>query len=1162
MTKGKITLRLLSVIAVAFMAAAVSIILLVNYQTKRIVDSSQTAVYSEKLDSILETLTRKYERLQLTGMPETFEEDFKESAIKALRQIYYKTSGQQIYPFISGADGSTIMHPDYQYGDRSFANTDFMTRALELKTGEFHYTYKNHVRKWTIFKHFKQWDWIVGFTIPLDVKYADVGKLRNSLLFTMTVITLLVLAILSIIITRLTKPITDLTNISSEIAAGNLEQEINVRGTDEVGILADSFERMRLSIQKMLSDLENKNKELSGEIKERKRFEESLKESEETARALLNATTDSVLLMDSDGIIMSVNESMSERLGKSDEVLIGTNIYDHLPTDIAEQRKKIALEAAKKHKPVQFEDRRGDRWLENNVFPIFNPRGDVNRYAIYSRDITDQKKTEESLRLTQYSVDHSSDAVFWILPDANIVYVNDTVCGLLGYSQQELLTMTVLDIDPDSDPDKLLRRFEEIEKSGSLIFETRLRRNDGYVFPVEIMVNKRELEGKPYIFAFARDITERKKAELDLIESESKYHMLFESANDAIFIMKDDLFIDCNEKTLELFGCTKAQIIHHSPYGLSPHLQPDDSISQEKALEKLEKAYNGNPQFFEWKHKKFDGTLFDAEISLNAIDFGSERYLQAIVRDITERKKAEEDLSRAKSLLFEAIEQSPAGIIIADAPDVKITIANSAALGIRGETSESLTDIPVDLHPAKWQTFYPDGTPFKPEDLPLSQAVMLGIKSNNVDAIIRRQNGEDRWVLANAAPVRDEKGAIVAGVVVFHDITELKKTEDALRKSEEQLRHAQKMEAVGQLAGGIAHDFNNVLTAIIGFANLIKMKLKGNDEIIQDVDYIISSANRAAYLTQSLLTFSRKQIINPQPLKINEVIQNLNRLLMRILGEDIELQTLLTEDDPTIRADSVQIDQVLMNLSTNARDAMPNGGKLSIITESINLDSEFIKAHGYGTQGMYVLISVADSGTGMNSETKSKIFEPFFTTKEVGEGTGLGMSVLYGIVKQHNGFVDVYSEQGEGTTIKIYFPTISSDVKQADAIKSMLKRGSETVLVAEDDEMARLLVRTVLEEYGYTVIVAENGEDAIESYIQNQEEIQLLLLDVIMPKKNGKEVFEEIKKIRPDIKALFTSGYPKDIIQKREILDKKLNFIPKPLSPQQLLLKIREVLDQ
>ena len=258
--------HLLSVIAVAFVAAAACVVLLANYQTKKIIDKSQTSIYAEKLDSILLTLKRKYDRLQLTGMVDSYEQDFKESALRVLRHIHYKTADQRIYPFISEIGGEIVMHPDYPYGDKYLTDTEYIKKALKLKTGDFDYIYKNGEKKWTIFKHFREWDWVVGYAIPIDVKYADAGKLRNNLLLIMTVITFLTLLILSVIITRLTKPITELTNISSDIAAGNLEKEMDVRGKDEIGILADSFDRMRVSVKKMIRDLEDKNKELSREI--------------------------------------------------------------------------------------------------------------------------------------------------------------------------------------------------------------------------------------------------------------------------------------------------------------------------------------------------------------------------------------------------------------------------------------------------------------------------------------------------------------------------------------------------------------------------------------------------------------------------------------------------------------------------------------------------------------------------------------------------------------------------------------------------------------------------------------------------------------------------------------------------------------------------------
>jgi len=380
---------------------------------------------------------------------------------------------------------------------------------------------------------------------------------------------------------------------------------------------------------------------------------------------------------------------------------------------------------------------------------------------------------------------------------------------------------------------------------------------------------------------------------------------------------------------------------------------------------------------------------------------------------------------------------------------------------------------------------------------------------------------------------------------------------------EEQLRQAQKMESVGLLAGGVAHDFNNVLTAIIGYGNLLQMKLAKTDPLRSYAENIMTTAQRAAQLTQSLLAFSRKQVINPVPIELNGIILRVEKLLKRLIREDIELITRLAADDTTVMADSVQVEQVLMNLVTNARDAMPGGGTLTISTAIEELDENLVAVHGYGKPGTYVRLSITDTGAGMDERTRERIFEPFFTTKEMGKGTGLGLATVYGLIKQHKGFIDVESQPGRGTSFHIYFPTLTRGAGKAEApFEEVLKGGTETLLVAEDDEIIRTLTSSILSEFGYTVIVAKDGTDAVREFQENRDRINLLLLDVIMPRKNGKDAYEEIRSIKPDIKVLFISGYSADMISKEGILEDGSGFISKPVSPAELLRKVREVLDR
>jgi nitrogen-specific signal transduction histidine kinase/CheY-like chemotaxis protein len=383
------------------------------------------------------------------------------------------------------------------------------------------------------------------------------------------------------------------------------------------------------------------------------------------------------------------------------------------------------------------------------------------------------------------------------------------------------------------------------------------------------------------------------------------------------------------------------------------------------------------------------------------------------------------------------------------------------------------------------------------------------------------------------------------------------------KKLEEQLRHSQKMESIGTLAGGIAHDFNNVLTAVIGYGNLLQKKLQEEDPLRHYVEQIIAAANRAAGLTRGLLAYSRKQVLNPQLVDLNEIIRKIEKLLERLIGEDVEFKSILTEKDLTVLADTGQLEQVLMNLATNARDAMPHGGNLFIETETVELDEDSARTHGLLKSGSYALLTVTDSGMGMDETIRERIFEPFFTTKEVGKGTGLGLAIVYGIVKQHNGSVEVESEAGRGTTFRIYLPVVQKDAAETQAsVLTPIEGGTETILVAEDDEMVRKLTASVLTQFGYSVIQAEDGEAAVNKFMQNQDKVGLLLLDVMMPKKNGKEVYDKIRIFKPEVKAIFLSGYTPDLIYEKGLLDRGLNFILKPVAVNDLLRKVREILDR
>ncbi len=541
-----------------------------------------------------------------------------------------------------------------------------------------------------------------------------------------------------------------------------------------------------------------------------------------------------------------------------------------------------------------------------------------------------------------------------------------------------------------------------------------------------------------------------------------------------------------------------------------------------------------------------DGTSIPVEYAATPIK-ENEKMTGAVVtfRDITARRQAEEALKESEERYRLLVELSPDAIVLHS--EGKIIFVNKVGARMIGmEKTEDLTGKPI------MDYIHPDSRHSVRERI--QRMVTEGIILPPDDVRFVRVDGTILEAEVSSVPcIYQNKPAVL---VAIRDLSERKKLEA-------QLRHAQKMEAVGQLAGGIAHDFNNILTAIIGYGNFLRLKMDKDDPRNHTVDQILSSSDRAARLTYRLLAYSRQQIIAPKPADFKEIIKSVERFLSRLIGEDIELVTSFADDVMTVMADSGQIDQVLINLVTNARDAMPDGGRLVIETTRFEMTADFINAHGYGEPGPYAMMSISDTGAGMDEASMKRIFEPFFTTKEVGKGTGLGLAIIYGIVKQHNGYITVESEKGTGTTFTLYLPLIRSAVAEAEpGERASFMEGTETVLLAEDDNEVRDLSKFVLEEFGYTVVEAVNGDEAIEQYMKHRETVKLVILDVIMPRKNGKEVYEKIRSVDPDRKVLFMSGYAADVIHQKGILEEEFRILSKPVSPKDFLKKVRETLDQ
>jgi len=519
-----------------------------------------------------------------------------------------------------------------------------------------------------------------------------------------------------------------------------------------------------------------------------------------------------------------------------------------------------------------------------------------------------------------------------------------------------------------------------------------------------------------------------------------------------------------------------------------------------------------------------------------------------IETEICERKRGEATVRENEAFIRSILESVGEGLIVMDR-EQRILVANRAYCKL-------VSAAPADVigrhcYECSHQTTRPCYE--LGEECAVQRTFATG-ESGSVIHVHADPQGNPAFIEVRSFPLKDATGAVTAAIEILNDVTEK-------RKLESQLHQAQKMEAIGTLAGGVAHDFNNILSAIVGYSSLLQMKMGPGDPLHGYVKQVLDAAEKAGALTKSLLAFSRKQVVKMSPVDVNEVVNDFQKILARLIGEDIAIKVLCSPVPLVVDADKGQLEQVLMNLATNARDAMPQGGALQFATDSIDITGENMAAHNIDVPGTYARITVSDTGKGMDPSLLEHIFEPFFTTKDLHQGTGLGLSIVYGIIMKHGGHIKVFSEPGQGTTFKIYLPLSQAEKQEGTREESAPRpSGHETILLVEDEAQVRTVTRALLQEYGYTVLEAADGEDAVRVFQEHKDRIQLVISDLIMPKKNGREAYEEMNRIRPGVKAIFTSGYTADIITQKGLLEAGVDFISKPMNLAELLKKIRDVL--
>ena len=779
----------------------------------------------------------------------------------------------------------------------------------------------------------------------------------------------------------------------------------------------------------------------------------------------------------------------------------------------------------------------------------------VIRHAMERRDTERlrqqaERALRESERRYRMLMEHASDGILISDSEGHITTVNSRLCEMLDRSREELVQMNIKDLVTPADLRTRPVMFHDEIEGKSVIRERWFRRKDGSVIPVE--VSARALEDGT-IQGIVRDITERKRAEDALRRSEERFRTVARATNDTVWdwdLLTQQVW--WNEGMQLMFRYAREEIGTDSTWWRE-RLHPEDT---ERVMTGLKEAVESGEQFWwdEYRFRRGDATyayIFDRGYIVRD-DQGTAVRMIGAMMDITERQQSEEALRASEEQYRALFDTNPLPLWVLDPQDLRFLAVNLAAVQHYGYSQEHFLEMTLrDLCPPESKGSVDDLQVRLSAEAEATRLGSLGTWTH-----VRWDGSRAEAELTATRLMFRGRPAIL---LLANDITERRRAEDALRQSEEQLRQWQKIEAVGRLAGGIAHDFNNLINVISGYGQMLLRRLNGDDVSRKNLDEILKASERATALTRQLLAFSRKQERQPRLVDLSRVVSGMGDMLRRLIGEDVELMLLCPAQIGMVKADPGQIEQIIMNLAVNARDAMPKGGELEIETAEVDIGDAYARARVEVQAGPHVMLAVRDSGCGMDAATQAHLFEPFFTTKPPGKGTGLGLATVYGIVKQSGGHIAVESHVGRGTTFRIYLPRVPHVVTapEAKVPACATAGGSERILLVEDEDVVRAFVCESLRNLGYNVVEARGGPEALLYCSRHPEPIDLLITDVIMPKMNGPELAARLTEDRPGVRVLYMSGYEEQLSR---LSVASGAFLQKPFTTDQLAGKIRELL--